>query len=420
MRRVVVTGLGAVTPLGHDAESTWLGLVGGKSGVGPITLFDATTYPVRIAGEVKDFDAAARIPDPRIRRRLTRPGTFAMAAAAEALRAADLDGASYGPSEKGVSMAGSVGRPSLQDVADAFVLMEASGDRLLRRQAPGDVARAAQNVPVALLARLAGCAGPAITINTACAASANAIGEAFRRIQDGEVRMMLAGGYDSLTTYVDVLGFALLGALASDSNDRPQAASRPFDRTRSGFVIGEGAVILVLEDMDSASQRGAPILAEIKGYGSSMNAYRITDSPPDGGGAIAAIRQAVAESGLRPRDIDYVAAHGTSTPGNDLTETVALKEVFGGHAARLAISSPKSMTGHLTAAAGALNVLAAVLAMRDSVVPPTINLDHPDPLLDLDYVANVARRTPVRAALVNAFAFGGTNATLVLSRPAAA
>jgi 3-oxoacyl-[acyl-carrier-protein] synthase II len=413
--RVAITGLGAVTPLGNDAEATWRGLVAGRSGIGPITQFDASTYPVRIAGEVKDFELGQRVPDPSLRRRLTRAAAFGVAAAAEALAAASLNPDAYPPHDKGVSIAGSVGRPPLQEFADAFQLMEASGNHRLLRQAPADVIRRSQNVAALVIAQLAGCAGPPITINTACAASAQSIGEAYRRIQDGEVRMMVAGGYDSLTSYVDVLGFALLGALVSDSNDQPERASRPFDRTRAGFVLGEGAVMVVLEDLESAQRRGAPILGEIVGYGSSMNAYRITDSPPDGAGAIAAIRQALAESGLRTDEIDYVAAHGTSTPGNDLTETVALKEVFGADVRSLAISSPKSMTGHLTAAAGALNVLAAVLAIRDSILPPTINLDHPDPRLDLDYVPNVARPRIVRTALVNAFAFGGTNATLMVT-----
>jgi 3-oxoacyl-[acyl-carrier-protein] synthase II len=253
-----------------------------------------------------------------------------------------------------------------------------------------------------------------IAINTACAASAHSIGEAFRRIQDGEARMMVAGGYDALTSYVDLLGFGLLGALTTDFNDAPAKASRPFDRSRSGFVIGEGAVVVILEELEAARRRGARIYAELAGYGSSMNAYRVTDSPPDGGGAISAIASAIRASGLPTEAIGYVVAHGTSTPGNDLSETVALKSVFGPHAYALSISSPKSMTGHMTAAAGALNVLVGAMAIQDQVVPPTINLDHPDPHLDLDYVPNVARRQPVDGVLVNAFAFGGTNASLVL------
>jgi 3-oxoacyl-[acyl-carrier-protein] synthase II len=228
---------------------------------------------------------------------------------------------------------------------------------------------------------------------------------------------MIAGGCDSLTTYLDVLGFSLLGALTTEYNDDPERASRPFDRERSGFVLGEGAVVAVLEEWNAARARGATLYAELVGYGSSLNAYRITDAPPDGSGPILAIANALKESGLRADEVDYVVAHGTSTPGNDLCETMALKEVFGPDAYRLAVSSPKSMTGHLTAATGGLNLLAAVCALRDQLVPPTINYEHPDPRLDLDYVPNRARPMPVRAALVNAFAFGGTNAALVVRHP---
>jgi 3-oxoacyl-[acyl-carrier-protein] synthase II len=228
---------------------------------------------------------------------------------------------------------------------------------------------------------------------------------------------MLAGGYDSLVTWLDVLGFSQLGALATGYDEDPARASRPFERDRSGFVLGEGGVMVVLERLDSALERGAPVLAELAGYGASMNAYRMTDAPPDGGGTIAAMEWALRDAAAAPDDIAYVVAHGTGTHGNDVSETAALKRVFGEHAPRLAISSPKSMTGHLTAAAGALNLLAAVCAIRDEVVPPTINLDRPDPKLDLDYVPHLARRMPVRAAMVNAFAFGGTNASFVLRHP---
>jgi 3-oxoacyl-[acyl-carrier-protein] synthase II len=254
-------------------------------------------------------------------------------------------------------------------------------------------------------------------VSTACTASAHAIGEAMRRIQECDAKLMIAGGCDALTTWLDVLGFSLLCALSTEHADRPERASCPFDRYRSGFVLGEGAVIAVLEDWDCARERGAPILAELAGYGSTMNAYRITDAPPDGGGAIGAMAGALADAALDPAEVDYVAAHGTSTPGNDVSETLAIKRVFGEHAPALAISSPKSMTGHMTAAAAGLNLLAATLAMRDATVAPTINLEAPDPSCDLDYVPNTAVRRPVRAALVNAFAFGGTNGALALRRP---
>lgn len=413
-RRVAITGLGAVTPVGNDADSTWASLVAGRSGVVGITSFAADGYPVRIAGLVKDFDVAPYLADRRLRRYLTRAAEFGVGATAQALADSSVGQETYRPEERGISMAGNVGRPSLQELADIACQLTSDNGRPSYRPTPVSALSRAQNVPVAVMALLARCEGPMISVNTACAASSHAIGEAFRRIQAGEAKLMLAGGYDALTSYLDVLGFSLLGALTAEYNDEPERASRPFDRARSGFVIGEGAVVVVLEDWEAAKARGARIYAELVGYGSSMNAYRITDSPPDGGGAILAMANALKEASLSPQDVDYVAAHGTGTPGNDVSETVALKHVFGPHARRLTVSSPKSMTGHLTAAAGGLNVLAAVYAMRDQIVPPTINLEHPDPELDLDYVANRARPVRVRAALVNAFAFGGTNACLAL------
>jgi 3-oxoacyl-[acyl-carrier-protein] synthase II len=416
-KRVAITGLGAITPVGNDPETTWAALTAGRSGIGRLTTFPPDTFPVRIAGMVRDFDLAAFVPDPRARRHLSRGGAFGVAAALQALADAGVDRDVYRAPERGVCIGGSVGRPELQELCDVLHRRHASGERELWRMPPSSVLKRDQNLPLAVIGLLAACEGPMIGVSTACSGSAHALGEAFRRIQEGDAKLMVAGGYDALTTYLDVLGFALLGALNTECNDQPEKASRPFDRERSGFVLGEGAVVAILEEWDSARARGARIYAELAGYGSSMNAYRITDAPPDGGGAILAMAAALRESGLRADEVDYVAAHGTSTPGNDLCETVAIKEVFGREAYRLAVSSPKSMTGHLTSAAGSLNLLAAVLAMRDQVVPPTINYEFPDPKLDLDYVPNAARRTPVRAAMVNAFAFGGTNASLVVRQP---
>ncbi len=420
MRRVAITGLGAVTPVGNDVKSTWESLVSGRSGVGPLTTFDATTYPVRIGGMVKDFDPAPFLPDPRMARHLSRAAGFGVAATAEALAAAGVKPDTYEPHERGISMGSSVGRPEIEELADILHVMNASEGHEFAPQAPSSVIGRDQNVALAAMASLGDCQGPMITVSTACTAGAHAVGEAYRRIQEGEAKLMLAGGFDSLTTWLDVLGFALLQALTTTHNDDPERASRPFDADRDGFVLGEGAVVAVLEDWEEAQARGAPILAELVGYGSSMNAYRITDAPPDGSGPDLAMGNALRESGLAPEEFDYVVAHGTSTAGNDLCETVAIKTVFGPHAHKLAVSSPKSMTGHLTAAAGGLNLLAAVCAMREGIVPPTVNQEHPDPKLDLDYVPNEAREMPVRVAMVNAFAFGGTNAALVVRRPEAA
>jgi 3-oxoacyl-[acyl-carrier-protein] synthase II len=418
MRRVVITGIGAVTPLGNDAASTWQGLATGRSGIGPMTSFDVTGFPVRIAAEVKDFDPVTAIPARVGRKHLSRVGEFGVAAAYEAQQQAGLDETAdrlYPPDERGVAMGASVGRPELRTLLDIGHLRAETGrpDAFIRR-APSTTLTDDQNVPLSAMARMLSATGPMIGVSTACSGSGHAIGEAFRAIQEGDVKLMLAGGYDSLTTWLDLLGFSLLGALTDQYNDDPERASRPFDADRSGFVIGEGAAAFVLEDLESAQERGAPILAEVLGYHSTLNAYRITDSPPDGSGAIQAMEGAIAESGLGTAGIDYVVAHGTSTRGNDASETVAIKKVFGDDAGRLVVSAPKSMAGHLTSASLGLGVLAAIGAIRNSLVPPTINLDTPDRHLDLDYVPKVARPMPVSAVLVNAFAFGGSNTSLVI------
>ena len=413
--RVAITGFGAVTPLGNDAETTWRSLVEGRSGVGRITTFDPTSFPVKIAALVKDFDFARDAADGHLTRHLSRAGQFAVAAALQAAADSGLDGA-YEPEERGVSVGGSMGRPRLEELIEMSCLMRDSDGHELYRQPPSMVLERDQNVAPARIAHELDFEGPMLGISTACTASAHAIGEGFRLIQDGSAKVMLTGGYDALTTWFDVLGFGLLGALTKDHEDEPERASRPFDAKRSGFVLGEGAVMVMLEDLESARSRGARIYAEVVGYGSSLNAYRMTDPPPDGGGVTLAIEKAVDDSGVERDAVDYVVAHGTSTPGNDKTETLALRQVFGDHAYKLAVSSNKSMTGHLTCAAGALNVLAGARAIADGVVSPTINYENPDPLCDLDYVPNEARRMSPRAVLVNAFAFGGTNGCLVLSR----
>ena len=413
-RRVAITGIGAVTPLGNDAESTWAGLIAGRSGVGPLVTFDCSAYPVRIAGQVKDFDIDRHIPDHHLSRHLSRAASYGLAASLEAIQSSGLAADSHPPDRVGIALGGHVSRPLLEELVEILGVMSESGGRKLIPQLPSRVLMRDQNTAVAVLGMIAHCQGPPISVSTACASSSHAVGEAFRRIQEGDAEVMVAGGYDALTTYLDVLGFSLLGALTDRYNEEPERASRPFDRDRSGFVIGEGGVSVVLEEWESAHARKAPVLAELTGYGSSMNAFRITDSPPDGGGAILAMANALADGGTDPAAVEYLVAHGTSTPGNDLSETVAIKAVFGEHAAKLAISSPKSMTGHLTSAAGSLNLLAAVFAIRDSIVPPTINLEHPDPKLDLDYVPNHSRQLAVETAMVNAFAFGGTNASLVV------
>ncbi|WP_431963198.1 beta-ketoacyl-[acyl-carrier-protein] synthase family protein [Nocardia sp. bgisy134] len=417
MRRVVITGVGAVTPLGTDAATTWRNLAAGVSGIGPLTTFDTDGFPVRIAGQVPDdFDPKAALPGDVDHRIYSRAGTFGLAAVAEALLDARADRDTYDSDRMGVAMGATMGRPDLQYLIDIGRLRETKPDAFLV-QPPKSVYASDQNTPLDAMARMAGATGPMVGISTACAGSGHAIGEAFRLIQEGDAELMVAGGYDSLTSWIDILGFSLLGAMTDRHNDDPRSASRPFDADRSGFVIGEGAVVFVLEELESARARGARIHAEVLGYGSTMNAWRITDSPPDGSGAIQAMEAAIAESGLGIAGIDYIVAHGTGTASNDASETTAIKTVFGDDAYRLVVSSPKSMAGHLTGAAAALNVLVAIGAMRDSLIPPTVNLDRPDRGLDLDYVPHRARHTEVAAALVNAFAFGGTNTSLVVGAP---
>jgi 3-oxoacyl-[acyl-carrier-protein] synthase II len=416
-RRVVITGVGAVTPLGNDAPSTWRGLVEGRSGVGRLTTVDTTGFEVTIAGEVKGFRLEDAVPGSVGLRHLLRPGTFGVGAAWEALRDAGVDKGTYDGADMGVAMGACVDRPDLQWLVDVGALRDATGrDDAFSPYAPSDALAYSQNIASAAMARMLDATGPMLGVSTACSASGHAVGEAFRTLQEGDAQLMLAGGYDSLTTWLDVLCFGLLGALTKEYNDDPQRASRPFDDKRSGFVLGEGGVVLVLEELEAARARGARILAEVLGYGTSLNAWRMTDSPPDGSGAIESIEASIADAGLEPGDIDYVVAHGTSTPGNDLSETTAIKKVFGDAAERLVISSPKSMTGHLTAASAALSLFTAIGAINHGVVPPTINQETPDRRLGLDFVPNAARVRDVRYALVNAFAFGGTNVGLVVGR----
>jgi 3-oxoacyl-[acyl-carrier-protein] synthase II len=415
VNRVVITGIGAVTPVGRDAESSWQGLRAGRSGVQRIDFYDVSSFPIHIAGICSDFELD-QLPDPDAAEYLHRGERFGVAAGAEAIRNAGLEDSPYAPGEIGVAIGGSVDRPELQEFSDAFEVRARSDGHEMHRFPPIKTLRDSQNTAAMQIARLAGADGPMIGVSTACTASAHSIGEAFRLIQDGEARAMVAGGFDALTSWCDLLGFSLLGALTSEYNDDPERASRPFDKDRSGFVLGEGSVIMVLEDRDSALERGAEVHAELRGYASSMNAYRMTDPPADGGGAVIAMNAALEEAGLTTKDVDYVVAHATSTPMGDISETTAIKRVFGDESENIVVTSPKSMVGHTTCAASALNLLAGIYAMRDSVVSPTINVDNQDPECDLDCVPNAAREMNVDVVLVNGFAFGGTNGALVASK----
>jgi len=424
--RVAVTGLGLVTPLGLDAPSTWRALLAGASGVGPIAGFDASGFPVRIAAEVKGFDAAASGIAAKRRKLANRDHLFALAAAREALRDAGTQpAAATAPRWGCVVGAGMMGvgfdelRRLQRSAAPRGVLEPA-------RFAAGEVAadplafaRSQTNAGLALLLQELGVRGYASSLHTACASSGQAIGTALEVIRRGDADAVLAGGFDSMIHPLGLSGFCLLGALSPD-NEEPERASRPFDRSRNGFVLGEGAGFLVLERWDVARRRGARVYAELAGAGTSLSAYRITDSHPSGDGPIQAMRAALRDAGLRPDEVDYLNAHGTSTPMNDRSECAAVRAVFGAHAERLAVSSTKSLTGHLIAAAGAVEAALSALAVHHQTVPVNANLRERDAACDLDFVVGAARRMPVGAALSNSFGFGGSNSCLALRRVGAA
>ena len=400
-RRVAVTGMGAVTPVGSTIDRMWSSLVAGRSGVDYIRRFDASTFPTTFGAEVKDFDDTRLPADPSLRSLLDRKNSFGWVAAAEALSDSHL--LDSPPPRVGVAIGTESRRPELLERLAGGDMYPASDDHL--RYAPFLV--------VGALASHYGFTGPQLTVSTACTSGTQALGVAYEAIRRGRADAMLAGGCDSLIDPLMLTGFSLLGAL-STRNDSPQTASRPFDLQRDGFVLGEGAGMLVLEEFDQAVARGAPIHGEICGYASSSNAYRITDSPPDGQGAYLAMKRAVADAGLDPGDIEYINAHGTSTRQNDRSETTAIRRCFGAHAPRVPISSTKSMMGHLVNAGGAVEVIVCLLTIRHGVITPTINYEVADPECDLDYVPNVSRRRRIDRALSNSFGFGGINASVVV------
>jgi 3-oxoacyl-[acyl-carrier-protein] synthase II len=406
MRRVVITGMGVVSPIGIGLDPFWESLRRGQGGIGPITRFDASAFPTRIAGEVRGFDPLARLP----RRDVVRTDAFihyALAAADEAIGDAKL--AIKGQSDRvGVSIGTGMG--GIPWLIKAYDTLRQEGVEAISPYAmPGFL----PNMAAGWVSMRTGARGPIGSATTACAAGNQAIGDAYRAIQRGEADAMLAGGTDALVHPLVIGCFSALRAL-STNNDDPAHASRPFDKERDGFVLAEGAAILVLEERESARARGARVYAELVGYGLTADAHHPT--APSNDGPARAIELALADARLRPDQIDYVNAHGTSTPHNDANETKAIKRVFGDHARRVAVSSTKSMTGHLIGAAGAVEAVATVLAVERDLAPPTINYQTPDPDCDLDYVPNGARPLTVTAALSNAFAFGGTNAILVFRK----
>jgi 3-oxoacyl-[acyl-carrier-protein] synthase II len=411
VRRVVVTGLGAVTPVGVGAKAYWDAITAGRSGVGPLTLVDPEPVPSKVAAECLDFDPAGSL-GPKEAKRLDRSVQFALTSAREAWEDARIDGA-VDKDETGVVFATGIG--GIGSLLASEKVLHTKGPN---RVSPFTVPQLMPNAAAGQIAMKLGLRGPNFCTTTACAASNHAIGLAFQAIRQGEAEAMIAGGSESAFVDIALIAFAQMTALATKFNDRPEEASRPFDALRNGFVMGEGAGALILEERDHALRRGASIHAELIGFGQSADAFHVTAPSEDGSGAALAIRRALRSSGLEPEAIGYINAHGTSTPSGDVSETKAIRLAFGDHADRLAVSSTKSMIGHLFGAAGAVEGVATVLAVRDGILPPTINQTDPDPACDLDYVPNQARRTPVEAAISNGFGFGGHNAVVVFRRHA--
>ncbi|MBW1729926.1 MAG: beta-ketoacyl-ACP synthase II [Deltaproteobacteria bacterium] len=405
-RRVVVTGIGMVTPLGTGVEKNWEMACQGRSGIGPITKFDASAFASQIAGEVTDF----RSEDFMDKKQIRHFDIFVHYAVASARMAMEDSGLKIEPKnchKVGCILGSGLGGLEMLEHYHKVLL-----DRGPRRISPFFIPGMIANMAPGQIAIEFGARGPNLSIETACAASAHAVGESFRLIREGIADAMITGGSEAVVTPLALGGFCSMRAL-STRNDEPEKASRPFDLDRDGFVMGEGAGILILEELDQALERGANIYAEVIGYGMSADAYHVSAPEPEGEGAISCMKMALQYAGLRPEDVDYINAHGTSTKLNDLSENKAIKAVFGEHAYNLAISSTKSMTGHLLGGAGGVEAIFTVLTVKHGVIPPTINYETPDPECDLDYVPNQARKADVKVAMSNSFGFGGTNACLV-------
>lgn len=403
--RIVVTGVGAISPLGLDIPSLWEGLKSGKSGAGPITLFDAQAFETKIAAEVKGFNPADYI-EHREARRMDRYTQFATVAAMQAVKQSNLDCEKEG-ADVGVLIGSGIG-----GITTLSTQMATLAEKGPRRISPLLVPMMIADAAAGHVSIMLGAKGMNFCATSACSSGADAVGEACEIIKRGDVQAMIAGGAEAPITAISIAGFNAAGAL-SVRNDAPQKASRPFDAQRDGFVMGEGSAVLVLENLDHALRRNANILAELAAYGATSDAYHITQPAQNGEGGAKAMQMALRKANLTPKDIDYINAHGTSTSLNDKCETMAIKSVFGEDAHRVPVSSTKSMMGHLIGGAGAIEAIVCVLAIQHGVIPPTINLEKPDPECDLDYVPNVARQKKVRAAMSNSFGFGGHNSVLV-------
>lgn len=408
-RRVVITGLGCISPLGNSIPELWSNIMAGVSGVGPITHFDTSEYKTKFAAEVKGFDSVALFGGKEARR-MDRFSQFAVASAMQAVEHARLTIDDSNRDQIGVVIGSGIG--GLATLYEQTLVLAERGPN---RVSPFLVPMMLNDTGPGMVAIHLGVRGPNMAVVTACATGTNAIGEASKVIQRGQAEVVLAGGSEAAIVPISFAGMSVMNAL-STRNDSPQRASRPFDATRDGFVMGEGSAVLVLESLEYALQRGAPILAEVRGYGATNDAYHISAPAENGAGAARCISMALKDAGLSITDIDYINAHGTSTPLNDKSETAAIKTVFGEQAYRIPISSTKSMTGHLLGASGALESAIAVMTLLEHCLPPTINYETPDPLCDLDYVPNQARPADIHTVMSNSFGFGGHNATIIFSR----
>ncbi|MBS4218017.1 beta-ketoacyl-ACP synthase II [Bacillus sp. FJAT-49711] len=407
-KRVVITGIGAVSPLGNDAATTWKNVLAGKSGVGPLTRLNPEEYSAKVAAEVKDFDIENYI-ERKEARKMDRFTHYAVAAAMMAVKDAELKIDDTNADRIGVWIGSGIG--GLETFENQFEIFQKRG---YRRVSPFFVPMMIPDMATGQVSIYLGAKGVNSCTVTACATGTNSIGDAFKVIQRGDATAMIAGGAEAPITRMSVAGFCANTALST--NPDPETASRPFDLNRDGFVIGEGAGIVVLEELEHALSRGAHIYAEIVGYGSTGDAHHITAPAPGGEGGVRAMKIAIKDGGLEPKDIDYINAHGTSTPYNDKYETMAVKEVFGDHAYKLAMSSTKSMTGHLLGAAGGVEAIFSVMALKEGILPPTMNYVTPDPDCDLDYVVNEARKADIKAVLSNSLGFGGHNATIAFKK----
>jgi 3-oxoacyl-[acyl-carrier-protein] synthase II len=410
-RRVVVTGMGVITPVGNDVATTWRSLIEGKSGTAPITKFDASAFPVKFAAEVKGFNALDYM-DRKEAKRADHYTQYAVAGARQAMKDAGFANGTNGmdPDRMGVIIGSGIGGlKSFEEQHDVY------RERGVGKISPFFIPMFIADIAAGIVSMQFNAKGPNYATVSACATSAHAIGDAFRTIQYGDADVMITGGAEATVTPMAIGGFANMKAL-SERNDSPETASRPFDATRDGFVMGEGAGILILEELEHALNRGATIYAEIVGYGATGDAYHLTAPAPDGEGAQRAMKRALKDAGLEPADIQYINAHGTSTPANDFNETRAIKAVFGDYAKKVNVSSTKSATGHMLGAAGAVEAVVSAMVVGNGIIPPTINYHHPDPELDLNYTPNKCVQRDVNAVLSNSFGFGGHNTTLAIKR----